>query len=87
VWDALRPFALAPNGYYQPSRWVPHVTLALHEVEPERLGCAIADIAFRRIDLEIVVDHFSIIFQSGGVAGQKSRFGFGESIQPVGGFQ
>jgi hypothetical protein len=77
LWERIRPHALAPNGYYHPSRWMPHITLAFHEADPDRLGCAVEDIAFQRIEFKIVVDHFAVIYQSEGKAGLHSRSPFG----------
>ncbi|NLG96822.1 MAG: 2'-5' RNA ligase family protein [Chloroflexi bacterium] len=76
IWNSIRPFAVVPNGHYQPDRWVPHITLAYREFEAAGLGCAIADIAFQQIELEIMVDHIAVIYQTEGVAGLKSRFDF-----------
>jgi 2'-5' RNA ligase len=85
LWERIRPFAIAPNMYYDPQHWVPHITLAFKEVEPERLGCAVADIAFQRIRLTIQVDHFALIYQSTGQSsGLHSRFGFHKTIHSVG---
>ena len=84
LWEQTLPCAVAPNMYYHPSRWVPHITLALREGDPARLGCAVSDIAFQRIDLEIVVDHFSVIYLNDGNAGQQSRFSFGTGFRSMG---
>lgn len=76
LWERLEPYSVVPNGYYSPSRWVPHVTLAFHEVDAERLGCAVADIAFHKIEMKILVDHFAIIYQQDGISGVHNRFSF-----------
>lgn len=78
LWEALKPYATIPNGYYDPNRWMPHITLAFRELDPERLGCAIADMAFNKVEFKITVDHFAIIYQANGNAGLHSRFAFGE---------
>lgn len=85
LWEAMRPFAIAPNLYYDPSRWVPHITLALHEVEPWRLGCAVEEIAGQPVEFEIMVDNFALIYQTGGRAGLQRRFGFRENVHFPGG--
>ncbi len=83
LWDRLRPYAIAPNNYYSPENWVPHITLALYDVEPDRLGCAVASIAFQQIDLHLLVDNFSVLYHTDGTAGIKSRFGFKREFQPM----
>lgn len=77
LWERLRPYAKGLNGYYHPSRWMPHITLAFHEVDPDRLACAVEDIAFQRIDFQILVDHFAVIYQTEGNEGLHSRSPFG----------
>ncbi len=56
---------------------MPHITLALHEVNPNLLGCAVEDIAHQPIDFEVMVDHLSVIYQVDGQSGLQSRFQFG----------
>ncbi len=85
LWDRLRPYAITPNAYYDPESWIPHITLALYDVDPERLGCAVASIAYQPIDIELVIDNFTVLFHTDGKAGIKSRFGFREEYLPIGG--
>lgn len=76
LWDRLEPYSVIPNGYYSPARWVPHITLALHEVDAERLGCAVAEIAYHKIEMKILIDHFAVIYQQDGTSGLHNRFSF-----------
>jgi 2'-5' RNA ligase len=77
LWDQLRPFAVVPNLHYDPERWLAHITLAYHETDPQRLGCAVVEAAMQPLSFEIYVDHFAILFQTDGRAGLHSRFEFG----------
>lgn len=77
LWERTLPYAITPNLHYDPSSWIPHVTLALHESDAAQLGCAIAEIAFQPIDFEIVVDHFAMLYQFDGHSGAQGRFDFG----------
>jgi 2'-5' RNA ligase len=79
LWDRLRPFAVVPNLYYDPDRWLAHITLAYHETDPQRLGCAVVEAAMKSLSFEIYVDHFAILYQTDGKAGLHSRFEFGEN--------
>lgn len=85
LWDCLRPHAQTPNGYYDPNRWMPHITLAFREIDPDRLGCAIADIAFRKVEFKITVDHFAVIYQENGSSGLHSQIVFGNGTLLEGG--
>jgi len=85
IWEAVYPMAIVPNLYYDPAHWMPHITLALHEVDPWRLGCAVEEIATQKIEFDIIVDNIALIYQVDGKAGMKSRFAFEENIQYPGG--
>lgn len=85
LWESLRPHAEIPNGFYDPNRWMPHITLAFREIDPERLGCAVADIAFQKVDFKFTVDHFAVIYQANGNAGLHSRIAFGNGAVLEGG--
>lgn len=80
LWERTLPYAITPNSHYDPSSWIPHVTLALHEADAGQLGCAISDIAFQPIELEISVDHFAMLYQFDGHAGAQGRFDFGNLL-------
>lgn len=84
IWERVLPYAVKPNLYYDPRSWVPHITLAFKEVDQDRLGCAVADIANQHVNLQILVDHFALIYQAGGDSGLHSRFGFQASMNSIG---
>ena len=44
LWNQIQPFIKQPNLYYSPEKWVPHITLALHDLTKENLACAIKSI-------------------------------------------
>lgn len=77
LWECLSPYTVNPNIYYQPARWIPHITLALHEADAGKLGCAIADVAFQKVEFQFQVDHFAVLYQAEGQAGLHRRFPFG----------
>lgn len=76
IWSAVEPFAERPNPYYQPASWIPHVTLAYRDVNPQNLACAIQDLAFRPMAFEIMVDHLALIYEIEGQIGIKFRYDF-----------
>ncbi len=76
IWRCARPYAVVPNGYYEPRHWVPHVTLAYREIDAGRLACGIADMAFQKVELEIRVDHLALIYHTAGQGGIRNQFLF-----------
>ena len=47
--------------YYSPKLWVPHITLALNDLNQDNLACAINKIAFEPIELFVRVDNLAIV--------------------------
>ncbi len=74
IWETMTPFAQEVNPLYAPGQWIPHVTLAYQDISPEKLSCAIKDLAFLPIEMEMVIDHLAILFQSEGKDGVLAQY-------------
>ena len=55
IWDQISPFSKDQKLYYSPRLWVPHITLALNDLNEETLACAINTIGFDTIELFIQI--------------------------------
>ncbi len=53
IWDQIGPHCSQINTYYSPSFWMPHITLALKDLDKENLACAINAYAFEQIELSV----------------------------------
>ena len=84
IWDRLRPYAIVPNLHYDPKRWIPHITLAYHEVDSNRLGCALKDIAYQQCEFEFVVNHAALIYHTHGQGGVRKKFDFQNTMKSRG---
>jgi 2'-5' RNA ligase len=80
LWEQIWPYAALPNIYYDPSQWIPHITLANYDLDPGALGCAVETTAFEEIGFEILVQDFSILFRTDGAAGLQSSFRFRDRV-------
>ena len=76
LWDYLSGFAEGVLTFYSPNTWIPHITLAYKDVTPDKLACGVAGLAFRSIVLEIVINHFSVIYLDGTDFGMKYKVNF-----------
>lgn len=76
IWEVMEPFAQELNPLYAPDEWIPHITLAYQGVSPENLSCAIKDLAFSSLGMELVVDHLAVLFQSNGSDGVIEQYPF-----------
>jgi len=61
---------------YSPDSWIPHVTLAYKDVTPEKLACGVMELAFRPMTLDILINHFAVIYIDGSDFGMKHRIAF-----------
>lgn len=78
IWHTLSPWGVRQNEYYEPDYWVPHITLAYRDVTPDNLPCALQQLSFHPISLEIQVDHLAMIYEAEGEIGIKFRYDFAE---------
>lgn len=61
VWDQIPGFSKQPKPYYDPSNWMPHVTLAVNDLSTENLACALGSLVFETIELAISIDNMIIV--------------------------
>ncbi len=73
IWNRLLPCAKEPSPLYMPDQWVPHITLAYRDVNPDRLACALEELAFAPLSLTTVVDNLALAFQNDSQVGVHHR--------------
>ena len=76
LWNSVSGYAEGILEFYSPKTWIPHITLAYKDVTPDKLACGVAGLAFRSIALEIVINHFSVIYLDGTDFGMKFNVEF-----------
>jgi 2'-5' RNA ligase len=77
IWKRLERFLIKPQGYYSPNQWIPHITIALGDLDAEKLSCAVQDLAFQKMAFDISVTNISVIYHTNEGVGIKSRFELG----------
>jgi 2'-5' RNA ligase len=78
IWELAQPMAVGPSAHYGPESWVPHITLAYGDVDPEKMGCAMEKLAFQTFSWTIHIDHLAVVYQLGGQVGRlQNKFMFG----------
>jgi 2'-5' RNA ligase len=77
LWKKLASISKGVPKYYGPELWVPHITLAQHDVNKRNLPKIIAWLSEKKLDLEIDVNNFAIIFDDGTSQRVHSEFLFG----------
>lgn len=75
VWDCIFPFAAGNSPFYSPETWVPHISVALQDVNLTNLACAVNLLAFQPLEMEITINNLSVVSQEGSEVGQlRSNF-------------
>jgi 2'-5' RNA ligase len=77
LWEIMKEFAIQPDLFYSPARWVPHITLAYNDLTSENIGCVMQALAFQSHDLEIKIDNLIYISQSEGQTIAAGRYQLG----------
>lgn len=73
LWRKVAPVAQNSSLFYDPTHWMPHITLAYNDVTPERLTCAIHELAFEALDWEIQIDNLAVVCQDENQVGHLYR--------------
>ncbi len=81
LWQAIDGAGSGLSSYYHPDRWVPHITLALIDILPDKLAAMVRLLGERELDWEFTVDNLCFIYDDGTLPRLKCRCGFGEDRQ------
>jgi 2'-5' RNA ligase len=76
LWDELGDAGLGVNEHYQPEGWVPHVTLAIGDVDSVNLPHVIRHLAKLNLYWEFPVHALSLVYSTGTEYGLRSRLDF-----------
>jgi 2'-5' RNA ligase len=76
LWREMAPLSNLVNEYYSPPRWVPHITLAIRDITPLNLACAMEGLLSYPFEMEIFVDNLALIYQVGDYDGVKVKYNF-----------
>lgn len=63
IWDQVPQHANHPNMYYEPTHWLPHITLAAYDLSRENVACAMESVVFESIEMTVAIDNLIIVTQ------------------------
>ncbi len=64
LWEETHSVVEGASEYYSPQLWIPHITLAYGDVDAGKLTCALQTLAFKPLDLAILVDNLALVYQA-----------------------
>jgi 2'-5' RNA ligase len=77
IWYAFFPIGKGIAEYYNPELWIPHISLAYDDVNPECIGSAIQEISSDSYNWEMTIDNIAFISEPEGTIGKlQYRFEF-----------
>ncbi|MBE3590743.1 MAG: 2'-5' RNA ligase family protein [Firmicutes bacterium] len=77
LWERLLPLATSASPYYRTGTWVPHITLAQHDIDRERLLAVNEFLSKADLDWTVRVANLAVIEQPAGeTARLRARFDF-----------
>jgi 2'-5' RNA ligase len=77
LWRAITPITRGAVAYYQPTLWVPHITLAHGDLTSANLSLVMDLLSSRTFDWDISIDNFATLYATGPRHELRSRFAFG----------
>lgn len=83
IWDQVQPFGEDVQLYYSPKLWVPHITLALEDLNRDNLACAVNKIAFDPIELFVSVSNLAIAEHEDQSLGQILHQFYFDDANPI----
>lgn len=73
LWEQLQPASRDLSPYYSPASWIPHITLAYGDVEPEKLACLMERLSSQDFQWEVEVDNLVYVFSTETEIGSYKR--------------
>ena len=78
VLAATAPLCLRTDPFSTPDKWLPHISLALHDTTPGLLGPVLSYLNQETYNLELTIDNLAILRQDGALFVQEEVFPMGE---------
>jgi 2'-5' RNA ligase len=73
IWIWAGKNSSQPNPHFSPEIWIPHITLAFKDLNPEKLSCALEKFFDRDFNWEIRVDNYAIVCQEENRVGEMVK--------------
>lgn len=83
----ISQYVEVPASFYASDLWIPHITLAIHDLNDENMDCAIKQCLKHSLSFDLFVDHIAILYLDETSFGLKRKFDFNERAVnlPIGG--
>lgn len=79
--NRIRSYIPVEDGFYDPMDWMPHITLAINDINEENMHCAIERCMQFNLQFDIFIDHIAILYMDENTFGLRKKFDFGTRNQ------
>jgi 2'-5' RNA ligase len=77
IWRKIQPYCTGIKDISLPEFWIPHITLAIQDLNQENLSCAIDSVGFKPVEIFTNADNLLIVKSDGNETGDTiERFQF-----------
>ncbi|NMC52708.1 MAG: 2'-5' RNA ligase family protein [Chloroflexi bacterium] len=74
--QAISQKANGTSPFYEPDEWIPHITLAYHEHDLERLACTVRQLVYGFHPMKLSVKEIGLIYQNLDQYGVAMQYAF-----------
>ena len=74
IWQEISPLGKEVTSYYDQERWLPHITLAEHDLEKQNVAPIVSLLSERDFSWNIIIDNLAVIWDTGTVQEVRYRF-------------
>jgi len=64
LWQEISSIGWGMEDYYHPSRWIPHITLGIGDINKDNLPHIVRFLAERDFNWEITIDNIGLVYGS-----------------------
>lgn len=79
LWAEINAYGVGIVNYYAPEQWLPHITLAQHDIEARTLPALVRQLNARDFSWEIRVDNLALIHNTDDPQAPVTRFPLGRT--------
>lgn len=70
IWERTQTVSRGISPYYDPYAWMPHISLALEDVDEQNVAGVMSTLAFRPFRWEMMIDNLALIYEPPGAVGE-----------------
>jgi len=61
LWNLVNVNNTKLNKYYSPTNWIPHITLAVEDINKENVGTVVSYLSKKKLKLQIKLESVSVV--------------------------